>query len=144
MRPEFTPNYISTTPFVLICEITSILKHYNLTGCLNLTEDIINVLLEKYEHILTQYNIASSLDFGLRVWLPQWMKQRCKYNEVFRTRMSSSDNGWYSMAATYKMGSKRGETVFVTMAEENDMVLFLRDLRRSLYALQLTRGGELC
>lgn len=144
MRPEYTPNYLGETPFGLICVLDVLLKRYNLTGCLNLTDDEISIILEKYEHILMQYNIASSLDFGLHVWLPQWMKQRCKYDEVFRTRDGVNTNGWYSMSSTYKMGIQYGETVFTSMVEEKDMVLFLRDLRRSLYALQLTRGGEIC
>jgi hypothetical protein len=72
------------------------------------------------------------------------MKQRCKYDEVFRTRDGVNTNGWYSMSSTYKMGIQYGETVFTSMVEEKDMVMFLRDLRRSLYALQLTRGGEIC
>lgn len=144
MRPEYTPNYVGETPFGLICVLDGLLKRYNLTGCLNIPADEITIILEKYEHILMQYNIASSLDLGLRVWLPQWMKQRCKYNEVLRTRDAYEYCGWYTMSSDYKLCSKVGETVFTCVAEEKDMVLFLRDLRRSLYALQLTRGGEIC
>jgi len=146
MRPDDVVSLL--TPYDLIDMIKPIIRLYYYTGRLLIGMETFKEFLLKYEVILHNYNVPvpSSLKYSeVEVYLPQRLKRRSQFDRVFVNEMGMDANGFYSLQPYLMFRNvEEGPEVAITDVYESEIVLFLRDMIRSLWFIDFeSRGGVL-